>query len=125
MTDGQATRLAGRDEISRLVAEAKVDEIATGLGIHRDTERFAMGMRLDVTTDIHNPSGYWPVTMHNISDGGFAFWSRKQLRKHAEIWVREFSCDDSQPWVFAHVEHCTVGILGYLVGGKFEQMAAP
>ncbi len=120
MTNGNTTRLAGRTEISRLVAEAKVEEIATGLGSQRDTERFAMGMRLDVTTDICNPSGHWPVTMHNISDGGFAFWSRKQLRNHAEIWVREFSSDDSMPWVLARVEHCTVGILGYLVGGKFE-----
>ena len=63
--------------------------------------------------------GGWPVTMHNVSDSGFALWSRKELYRRTTIYVREFSEDNSRPWLRALVTHRTRGILGYLLGAKF------
>jgi len=85
----------------------------------REDTRLAVGVQLDVTTNLHTPSCTWPVIMHNVSDGGFAFWSKKQLRMGSEIWVREFTAENSENWLPACVTHCTVGIKGYLVGAAF------
>jgi hypothetical protein len=106
-------------EITRLVSSAETEGEPVGIGGHRDATRFAVGMQLDVSTDPQVPSCTWPVTMHNISQGGFAFWSKRQLRVGSVLWVREFSADNSKPWIGAEVTHCTVGIRGYLVGGRF------
>lgn len=80
-------------------------------------------MQLDVTTDAADDSCAWPVTMHDISDRGFAFWSKRRLRNGACIFVREFSADNSSPWLPARVTHCTVGIRGYLIGAEFSVAA--
>ncbi|MGB2984898.1 MAG: PilZ domain-containing protein, partial [Phycisphaerae bacterium] len=66
------------------------------------------------------PSCTWPAIMHNISEGGFAFWSKRQLRQDGSVYVREFSADNSAPWLPACVTHCTVGIKGYLIGAAFD-----
>ena len=91
---------------------------------NRAALRFAAGMQLDVTPDPGDSAGSWPVTMHNVSDGGFAFWSRRQLLKGDPIGVRKSSADNSAPWIPSHVTHCTVGIRGYLVGARFDADAA-
>lgn len=106
-------------EIQRLVTTAGADGEPDDYTGQRCATRFAVGMQLDVTTDPSFPGSTWPVIMHNISEGGFAFWSKRQLRQGATIFVREFSSDNSAPWLPAHVTHCTVGIKGYLVGASF------
>lgn len=122
MSNGSESRPAMQDnEIERLVATAgAVGEPDQYTG-KRAARRFAVGMRLDVATDPNVPACLWPVIMHNICDGGFAFWSRRQLRNGGEIWVREFTSDDSAPWISAWVTHCTVGIKGYLTGATFDR----
>lgn len=112
--------ITDRCEIERLVTEAGVDGEPDAYTGQRASTRFAVGMRLDVTMDPALPASTWPVIMHNISDGGFAFWSKKQLRNSSEIWVREFSADNTAPWIPARVSHCTVGIKGYLIGAMFD-----
>ncbi len=110
---------AAGSEIQRLVESAGAEGHADEFTGQRDSTRFAAGMQLDVATDTSNPNCTWPVTMHNVSDGGFAFWSKRQFRMGCEIFVREFSADNSLPWVSAVVTHCTTGIKGYLVGAQF------
>ncbi len=113
-----------QDEITRLVTSAREEGEGDDHAGHRTALRFAAGMQLDVTPDPGDSSRSWPVTMHNVSDSGFAFWSRRQLLKSDPIWVREFSADNSAPWIRAQVTHCTVGIRGYLVGAHFDTDAA-
>ncbi len=121
MTDqDQPNTQEHHEEITRLVSVARTDGQPEKRTDGRSAPRFAVGMRLDVTTDPDVEQCAWPATMHNISDSGFAFWSRRQLRNGGEIWVREFSGDNSSPWLPAHVTHCTVGIKGYLVGAAFD-----
>lgn len=111
---------AQEHEIKRLVNNAGEDGLPDKYTGKRSATRFAVGMQLDVTTDHTVSSLTWPVTMHNISESGFAFWSRQQLRNGREIYVREFSSDNSSPWLPALVTHCTRGIKGYLVGAEFS-----
>ena len=82
--------------------------------------RFSAGMRLEITTDPAKPTASVHVTMQNVSDGGFAFWSKRDLPLYTPLFVREFSTDGDREWVAAKVRHCTVGIRGYLIGGEFE-----
>jgi hypothetical protein len=110
---------ADPDEIKRLVDVAGETGQPDHYSGKRGAARFRAGMQLDVTTDPGEPACTWPVNMHNISSQGFAFWSKRQLRQGAEICVREFSSEDSAPWLPARVTHCTVGIKGYLVGAEF------
>lgn len=107
-------------EINRLVVTAGEDGAPDEYAGKRDSTRFAVGMRLDVSTDPDVPSCTWPAIMHNISEGGFAFWSKRQLRQDGSVYVREFSADNSAPWLPACVTHCTVGIKGYLIGAAFD-----
>ena len=115
----QSKVVADKREIRRLVSAAVAQGAPDTYAGKRASERIAAGMRLDVTTDPAVPHCAWPVVMHNISDGGFAFWSKIQLRNRTEIWVREFSADNDAPWIPAQVTHCTVGIKGYLIGAAF------
>ena len=120
VTQSDGTSRDDEREVARLVTTASEDGRADNYAGQRTSTRFAVGMQLDVATDPAVPLCSWPVIMHNISDKGFAFWSKRQLRQGCEIWVREFSADNSMPWLAAQVTHCTVGIRGYLVGAQFD-----
>jgi hypothetical protein len=106
--------------------DRRLIETAAAAGAERDEHngrqvapRLASGILLDATTDPHTPSCAWPVIMHNVSDGGFAFWSKRQLRTGSDVWVREFRSDESADWLRAVVTRCTVGIKGFLIGAAF------
>lgn len=114
---------ADQDEIRRLIDSAGADVDRNARSGRRNRARFRAGMQLDVTTDAADDSCVWPVTMHDISDRGFAFWSKRLLHKDTCIFVREFSADNSSPWLPARVTHCTVGIRGYLIGAGFSVAA--
>ena len=116
--------VVGGSEIKRLVTSAEQDGQADAYAGKRGSVRFAAGMPLDVTTSPDVPSCAWPVTMHNISERGFAFWSRRQLRQGTAIYVREFSGNAPAPWLPACVTHCTVGIKGFLIGAAFDDPPA-
>lgn len=109
-----------KEGISRLVSEAMEIGYPQSKGRGRHATRFSVGMQLDASTDPENQAASWSVTMHNVSDSGIAFWSKQQVRIRWDIWIREFSKDNSAPWICAHVTHCTVGLKGYLVGARFE-----
>lgn len=116
----QRPSTAFRHEIARLISIAQGGEADYYAG-KRGTKRVAEGLQLEMTAS--DPSAGGPcsaVSMHNISEGGFAFWSRRKLEKRTSLFVREFSKDNSRPWLPAHVTHCTVGIRGFLIGAAFD-----
>ena len=115
--------IAGEGQIARLVETAGQSGEADQYAGKRHFTRFAEGMRLEVTLNPAQPSGAWGVYMHNVSDGGFAFWSKKEVPARTTMYVREYAEDNSQGWLKARVTHCTVGIRGFLVGAAFEQPA--
>ena len=120
-TSDQQHAAPDQEEITRLVSSASEIGRADGTPARkRGWARLHVGMHLDVTTDRQDHEDILPVIMHNISDGGFAFWLKRELRIDAQIWVREFSGDEPFPWLAAQVTHCTVGIRGYLIGAKFS-----
>jgi hypothetical protein len=113
--------IAGEGDIARWVELAGNQGEADTYAGKRHWTRFAEGMRLDVTLNPAQAGGSWGVYMHNVSDGGFAFWSKKEVPRRTSLFVREYTDDNSQGWVKAKVTHCTVGIRGYLIGAAFEQ----
>jgi hypothetical protein len=112
--------IAPDEQIARMVAAAgEVGEPDPYAG-KRQSTRFREGMRLEIALDPLRLNRSQAVFMHNISDGGFAFWSRQKMAPRTTLYVREFSDDDDLPWLPAHVTHCTVGIRGFLVGASFN-----
>lgn len=111
-------------EVTRLVISASREGEADLYAGDRDARRFAVGMQLDVTTNPKIAGCSWPVTMHNVSEGGLAFWSKRQLRVGSPIWIREFSSENNKPWLAGEVTHCTNGIRGFLIGCKFNSPPA-
>lgn len=107
-------------EIQRLVGTAQQVGRADHYHGKRAHTRFSAGMKLEITTDPLIPGATYHVVMQNLSEGGFAFWSKRALRQHTSISVREFSQDVENEWVAAEVRHCTTGLRGYLVGAEFE-----
>ncbi len=87
----------------------------------RGWTRFKEGMQLDVTMDPGLPSASWPVYVHNISEGEFAFWSKKQVPLQTPIFVREHSGLGPNSWLPAEVTHCTAGIRECLIDAAFDE----
>jgi len=111
-------------EIQKLVTSAQEQGAPDRYTGKRQQMRFSAGMRLEITTDPGILSASVHVIMQNLSEGGFAFWSRRELRQYALLFVREFSNEGDREWVAAHVRHCTAGIRGYLIGAQFEHSTA-
>jgi len=107
-------------EIQKLVTTAREQGAPDRYTGKRRWMRFAAGMRLEITTDPGVPSNAVHVIMQNVSEGGFAFWSKREFCQHKPIFVREFSAEGDREWVSAQVRHCTSGIRGFLVGAEFE-----
>lgn len=112
-------------EIRRLVAIASEEGTADHYTGKRDTPRFAAGMMLEAAVSPDQPASVWPVTMHNVSETGFGFFSRKKLDRDQLVFVREFSGEDTCVWVPVRVTHCTQKINRYLVGVSLETATSP
>lgn len=117
---GNDTSASDEKVIQKLVTSAQEQGTPDRYTGKRRWMRFTAGMRLEITTDPAVPSASVHVTMQNVSEGGFSFWSKRELRQFAPLFVREFSTDGDREWLAAHVRHCTSGIRGHLVGAEFE-----
>jgi hypothetical protein len=119
--DTQAREKAGghSGDVARFVVNAGQDGTPDSYSGKRKSTRFSEGVMLDVTTDPGRTSASLLVYMHNVSDGGFGFWSRKKVPARTVLFVREHSEEDDAPWVQAQVTHCTFGLRGFLVGASF------
>ncbi len=113
----QVVAFADKNEIARLVADAKEFGEADAYDGKRDDMRVADGLQLEVRTNPIGPSA--AVSMQNVSDGGFAFWSKTKMFQRDTLFVRQFSEDNACTWLPAQVTHCTVGIRGFLIGAAF------
>jgi len=120
-TQEEGTTPSGDDPIAHLVATAGASGEPDLYAGKRHATRFAEGVYLEVTTDPGKPVGQWGVYMHNVSGGGFAFWSKKEVPARSTVYVRECGDEGPGPWLHARVTHCTLGIRGYLIGAAFEQ----
>ena len=107
------------NEIQRMVLAAT----ATGERDHysgkRHANRITEGIQLEATDDSSKASAPMAVTMHNVSNGGCAFWCKRELEVRSRLYLREFLEDNSSPWLPAQVIHCTQGIRGFLIGVAF------
>jgi len=109
-----------KGEVARLLAAVRSQGSQDTYGGKRNDTRFSDGFLLEFTTDLKKPKLTAPTSLHNMSENGCAFWARKKVRPRTLVYLREPSEDGKNPWIQAHVTHCTVGIRGFLVGVKFE-----
>lgn len=110
-----------KDEVRRIVSNAESSGEHDSYAGKRTSIRFAEGMQLDVTDDPSKHSVPMAVTMHNASQGGCAFWLKRKLELRSKVYIREFSADNSLPWLPVYVTHCTQGIRGFLIGVAFGE----
>lgn len=109
-----------RREIARLIGKARAEGQPDVFFGKRQWTRYRLGLPLEVTNGGAKASDTWASVMHNISGGGFGFWSKRALVEKENIFVREWTELEPGEWLPAHVTHCTVGIQGYLIGARFE-----
>ncbi len=117
-TTNNSSSASDAREIHRLVRSASQQGTPDCYTGKRRWTRFCAGMPLEITEDLATAPAN--VIMQNVSEGGFAFWSRKGLAPHASFFVREYSAEQDREWLPARVRHCTVGLRGFLVGAEFE-----
>jgi signal transduction histidine kinase/DNA-binding response OmpR family regulator len=87
--------------------------------------RYAVGMTLEAKASSDPSAERWQVVTHNISGGGIGFWSKQKLPPRSKVWLREWTRDNSAPWLPALVMHCIMGIRGYLIGARFDDACSP
>lgn len=119
------TSSVNTDEVRRLVSTAEAGGDPDSYTGKRGKLRFSEGMQLEVTDDPARKSAVIAVTMHNVSESGCAFWSKRKQELRDELFVREFTADNAAPWLPVHVTHCTQGIRGFLVGVAFGERVSP
>ncbi len=107
-------------EIKRLLLAAGLDGETDSYTGKRRATRVVDSLQLEVTSDLSDVSAAWAVTMHNVSESGIAFWSKRNVPERTSIHIREFSPDDPHAWIPARVQHSTAGIRGHLIGASFD-----
>jgi len=112
-------KVATSDQVKELVHRAQTSGSLDGIDGKRKFPRFLATVPLQVTPDPSKPRLFQAVKMHNVSEGGIAFWSKKRLPLHKRLFVREVSDDGASDWLPAIVCHCTRGLLGFLIGIEF------
>ncbi len=107
------------EEIARWVSNAEQNGECEHYAGKRSATRFVDGMSLQVALNPAVPSGYGHVYMQNVSESGFAFWSKKEILPRTTLYVRDGSAEGEVDWIEARVTHCTRGIRGFLIGASF------
>ncbi|MHC4611214.1 MAG: PilZ domain-containing protein [Planctomycetota bacterium] len=108
-------------EIVRLIEAADAFGEPDNYTGKREAKRYHDGMPLEVSTNPMRPSEAWSVSMHNVSEGGLSFWSKRDVPTGTPLFVRAFSEDEHRGWIPARVRHRTAGIRGHLIGTEFEK----
>ena len=107
-------------EVENLLRSAQSSGEADFYAGKRGTTRISENLQLEVTKDPSKPDARFAATLHNVSEGGCAFWLRQKLDRQAPVYVREFNSEGPLPWIAALVSHCTQGIRGFLIGVSFR-----
>lgn len=87
--------------------------------------RYHIGVSTELTTDPTNPDASWPVVTHNVSGAGVGLWSTERLAAGTEVHVRDITEESRPTWLAGHVQHCSMGIRGYLLGICYDVPAEP
>ncbi|GJM23843.1 MAG: hypothetical protein DHS20C16_02580 [Phycisphaerae bacterium] len=82
----------------------------------RNTARYTLGMRVDISTDPQESSDVESVLVHNVSAGGIGIWTQRHFAKGANLSVLDA---DGLGWISGSVQHSSPGVHGYLVGIQF------
>lgn len=109
-----------RDEMVRLIRVALHEGYEDVYAGKRHDTRYSTGLRLEASLGEPDPSAVLPVTMHNVSGTGMAFWVRREIDPGASLYIREFSDDTDSIWIGMQVTHCTSGIRGFLIGTQLH-----
>lgn len=115
-TQHHSSDLPLKSEIHRLMESVSPTAETDHYAGKRHHLRLTEGMLLEAAIDPQRSATVWPVTMHNVSEGGFGLWSKRSLVQGDRLHVREFSEEGDRPWLPVRVTHCTRGIQGYLIG---------
>jgi len=113
------------EQIAKLVTKARLTGTHDRFFGKRQWTRYQLGLRLEVTTGSGKSEDTWAATMHNVSGGGFGFWSKRPLNEYDQIFIREWPETTPTEWLPACVTHCSTGIQGYLIGARFENPCPP
>ena len=124
MTESTTIPLGDELEVRRLIRVAGEYGTPDSYPGKRRIPRIKDDLRLELTTDLRQTGDVQAVSMHDISESGLALWSRKQFMRNTIVYVREFSDGRPRPWLKTHVNHCTGGIRGFLVGVEFDLSGA-
>ena len=110
-------------EVSRLVSVGREQGKPDGYLGRRRWTRWTARVRLEVSTDLSNPSDSWPAAMHNVSGGGVGFWSKCTFKEGHVLYIREWGQD--RDWLPIRVMHCTECQGGILIGAEFDNPLPP
>lgn len=118
-------RVASKDqmgaEIDHMIELAAMfGEVDTYAG-KRNHARIKDTLQLELSQNPSDPMSSQVVRMHNISEKGFAFWTKNRMARGMKIFVREFCGEEKRAWVPAVVSHTTGGLRGNLVGASFGE----
>ena len=111
-------------EVARQVALARDSGTADGYRAKRRWPRYhhATQMELRAVRAV-NPTPM-AATMHSISGGGVAVLANCKLHADEFVAVREWSPDESNPWLPGYVVYCAPGMGCNLIGIAFEHPLA-
>ncbi len=108
-----------RGEIARLIQVAsEMGEVDHYAG-KRSATRVSDGVPLEAILDPTGVSGSWSVAMNDVSEVGVSFWSKRQVRQHTTMYIREYR-EDVGIWIPVFVKHSTAGLRGKLIGTTFK-----
>lgn len=124
-TTSSTVPVGGKSEITRLIQAAAQCGEADFYKGKRDASRVANALMLEATLDPDDPADVCGVTMHDIAEGGVAFWSKRKFPIRTPAYVREYTSGKPGIWLAGEITHCTVGIRGYLVGVAFAPTPDP
>ncbi|UCE59309.1 MAG: hypothetical protein JSU63_17930 [Phycisphaerales bacterium] len=111
------------DGILRLAEHARTQGSPDSYSGKRRCVRYKAGMRLDLTVDPDDPALTQSAIMHDACTSGCSFWSKRQITQRTRVFIRDFAGGEDSNWLPALVQHCTVGIRGYLIGVAFDEPA--
>ncbi len=109
-----------KDEIKQLVQWAKANGSVDRYSAKRRAPRFAAATHMTLASDPKQRDRFRHVSLHNISEGGFACWSRQEFETRATVFIRADFENGPGPWLPATVTHCTHGLRGFLIGASFD-----
>lgn len=108
-----------KEEISRWVATAEQNGDFDNFAGKRAATRFVEGMPLQISMSPSPSTSMLSGHMHNVSETGIAFWTKKEVPARTTIYVRDANTEGDGGWLQAWVTHCTRGIRGFLIGAAF------